>query len=247
MRITVLTLFPTMFSGPFSESMVKRGMEKGLVEVSVRNIRDYTTDKHHVVDDAPFGGGPGMVMKPEPLFDAVAAAREDAPGRTGHVILLTPQGKVFNQQRARELAQLPHVIIVCGHYEGVDERVHQHLANEEMSLGDFVLTGGEPAAIAIVDAVVRLVPGVLGDPESSTDSFSAGLLQYPQYTRPRIFGGWPVPDILLSGNHQELARWRRAQSIGRTLQRRPELLDEAGVTPAEIEAARRATEDGREG
>lgn len=240
MHITILTLFPAMFQGPFSESMVKRGVARGLIDVRVINIRDYTTDKHHVVDDAPFGGGPGMVMKPEPIFDAVEAARGAFPEAAAHVILLTPQGTVFNQQQARRLALKPHLIFICGHYEGVDERVHEHLADEELSLGDFVLTGGEPAAIAITDAVVRLVPGVLGDPESgASDTFAVGLIQYPQYTRPRVFRGWEAPDILLSGDHAEVARWRRAQSIRRTLDRRPELLALAGIPPQESEAARR--------
>ena len=238
MDITILTLFPAMFDGPFQESMVKRALDKGLVRLHIRNIRDYTTDKHKVVDDSPFGGGPGMVMKPEPLFAAVEAAREAVPGVSSHVVLLTPQGGVFKQERAQALARMPHIVLVCGHYEGVDERVHQHLADEELSLGDFVLTGGEPAAIVIADAVIRLVPGVLGDPESGAlDSITSGLLQYPQYTRPRVFRGWEVPDVLLSGNHAEVARWRRLQSVQRTLRRRPDLLAKADVLPEEAEAA----------
>jgi len=238
MDITVLTLFPGMFEGPFRESMVKRGIDRGLIRLHVRNIRDSATDKHRTVDDAPFGGGPGMVMKAEPLFAAVEAARAAVPDAPGHVVLLSPQGGVFSQAKARELAQKQHLILVCGHYEGVDERVHEHLADEEMSLGDFILTGGEPAAIAIVDAVARLVPGVLGDPGSlAQDTFAEGLLQFPQYTRPRVFRGWEAPDVLLSGDHQEVARWRRRQSVQRTLRRRPDLLASGGVSPEEVEEA----------
>ena len=234
-----------MFAGPFAESMVKRGVDKGLVQLDIRNIRDYAADKHHVVDDAPFAGGPGMVMKPEPIFAAVEAAKTAAPDQTAHIVILTPQGRVFNQSHAAELALVPHLVLLCGHYEGIDERVHEHLADEEISLGDFVLTGGEPAAIAIVDAVVRLLPGVLGDAESGkADSFASGLLQYPQYTRPRIFRGWEVPDILLGGNHQEVAKWRRAKAIERTLQRRPDLLSATGVTAEEIEVARKGLSAG---
>lgn len=244
MRITILTLFPRMFTSPFAESMIKRAMDRGIIRMDVHNIRDWTLDKHHVVDDSPFGGGPGMVMKPEPLFAAVEAVRSNVPDEPGRAILLTPQGRVFNQSIARELAAERHLILVCGHYEGMDERVHQHLADDEISLGDFVLTGGEPAAICIVDAVVRLIPGVLGDPESGlSDSIAGGLLQYPQYTRPRVFREWEAPDILLSGNHQDVARWRRRQSILRTLKRRPDLLQSAGITQDEIEDALRSVND----
>ncbi len=240
MVITVLTLFPRMFEGPFAESIVKRAVEKDLVRLEVRDIRDYAADKHRIVDDYAFGGGPGMVMKPGPIFGAVDAVRRDAPDRPWHVVLLTPQGKPFDQNDAIELAARDRIILICGHYEGVDERVYSHLADQEISLGDFVLTGGEPAAVAVVDATVRLLPGVLGAPDSGeTDTFATGLLQYPQYTRPRAFHGWAVPDILTSGDHGGIARWRRLQSIKRTLDRRPDLLDGTDVTPEEIEQARR--------
>ena len=243
MRITILTLFPAMFDGPFRESIVKRAVEKGIVQVGLVNVRDYARDKHHIVDDYTFGGGPGMVMKPGPIFEAVEAARQSAPDEPAHVVLLTPQGRVFKQAMARELSRKRHLIFICGHYEGVDERVHEHLVDDEISLGDFIMTGGEPAAIAIVDAVVRLLPDALGDPESATtDTFSDGLLQYPQYTRPRVYRDWEVPPLLLSGNHEAIAKWRRRQSILRTLQRRPDLLGPAGVTPGETEKAWREEE-----
>jgi tRNA (guanine37-N1)-methyltransferase len=228
MRIHILTLFPAMFSGPFSESIVKRAVDQGLVEISIYNIRDYTSDKHHVVDDSPYGGGPGMVLKPEPIFKAVEAVR----GETGMpVILLTPQGKLFSHRVAEELAQNEKMMLVCGHYEGVDERVRQHLVTDEVSIGDYILSGGELAAMVVVDAVVRQVPGVLGSEESvEDDSHAKGLLEYPQYTRPQSFHNWEVPEVLLSGNHAEIARWRRTQSLKRTLRRRPDLLQQAELS-----------------
>jgi tRNA (guanine37-N1)-methyltransferase len=228
MRIHILTLFPAMFSGPFSESIVKRAVDQGLVEVSIYNIRDYTSDKHHVVDDSPYGGGPGMVLKPEPIFKAVEAVR----GETGMpVILLTPQGKLFSHRVAEELAKNEKMMLVCGHYEGVDERVRQHLVTDEVSIGDYILSGGELAAMVVVDAVVRQVPGVLGSEESvEDDSHAKGLLEYPQYTRPQSFHNWEVPEVLLSGNHAEIARWRRTQSLKRTLRRRPDLLQQAELS-----------------
>ena len=227
MHIQILTLFPAMFAGPFSESIIKRAVAQGLVRVSIHNIRDYTHDKHHVVDDYPFGGGPGMVLKPEPVFEAVESVRgsEDVP-----VVLLTPQGRPFNQRIAGELAQSRELVLICGHYEGVDERVREHLSTDEISIGDYILSGGEIAAMVVVDAVVRQIPGVLGSEISAIeDSHSNGLLEHPQYTRPSSFRGWSVPEILLSGNHAEIDRWRREQSLRRTLERRPDLIQRAAL------------------
>lgn len=218
MRIDIFTLFPGMFQGPFTESILKRAQERGLLELALHNIRDATTDKHHVVDDYPYGGGVGMVMKPEPIFAAVEAVYQGGP-----IILLTPQGRLFNQQIARELAQEPRLTLLCGHYEGVDERVCQHLVTDELSIGDYVLTGGELAAMVVVDAVARLIPGVLSEGSPDEESHSTPLLEYPHYTRPAEFRGWRVPDILLSGHHEQIARWRRKQALKRTRQRRPDL------------------------
>jgi tRNA (guanine37-N1)-methyltransferase len=217
-----------MFSGPFSASIVKRAVDQGLVEISIYNIRDYTSDKHHVVDDSPYGGGPGMVLKPEPIFKAVEAVI----GETGMpVILLTPQGRLFSQRVAEDLAKNEEMMLICGHYEGVDERVREHLVTDEISIGDYILSGGELAAMVVVDAVVRQVPGALGSGESvGDDSHAKGLLEYPQYTRPQSFHNWEVPEVLLSGNHAEIARWRRTQSLKRTLRRRPDLLQQAELS-----------------
>jgi tRNA (guanine37-N1)-methyltransferase len=221
MEIDVLTLFPRIFEGPLEESILKRAQSKGLVQVRVHNLRDFTHDKHHVVDDKPYGGGPGMLMKPEPIFEAVEKFRRD----DSCVVLMTPQGAPLTQCRAREFSQRRHVVIICGHYEGVDERVREALVDEEVSIGDYVLTNGALAAAVFVDAVVRLVPGVLGGEQSADDdSFTAGLLEGPQYTRPPEFHGLRVPEVLLSGNHEEVARWRKEQAQQRTHQRRPELL-----------------------
>jgi tRNA (guanine37-N1)-methyltransferase len=221
MEIDVLTLFPRIFEGPLEESILKRAQSKGLVKVRVHDLREFTHDKHHVVDDKPYGGGPGMLMKPEPIFEAVEKFRRD----DSCVVLMTPQGAPLTQGRAREFSQRPHVVIICGHYEGVDERVRETLVDEEVSIGDYVLTNGALAAAVFVDAVVRLVPGVLGGEQSANDdSFAAGLLEGPQYTRPPEFQGLRVPDVLLSGNHEEVARWRKEQARQRTQQRRPELL-----------------------
>jgi tRNA (guanine37-N1)-methyltransferase len=231
-RIDILTLFPSMFDGPFRESIVQRALDRGLVSVCLHDIRDYAGGRHRVVDDYAYGGGPGMVMKPEPIAAALTAVSGMSAVR-GPVVLLTPQGRLFRQAIAQEYAQHARLTLLCGRYEGVDERVRA-LVDDELSLGDFVLTGGEPAAIAVVDAVTRLIPGVLGSDESTLEeSHVAGLLEYPQYTRPPSFLGKEVPDILLSGNHQEVARWRRLQSILRTAQRRPDLLSAAQLTPAE--------------
>ncbi|MDP2728491.1 MAG: tRNA (guanosine(37)-N1)-methyltransferase TrmD [Dehalococcoidia bacterium] len=231
MRIDILALFPAMFRGPFEESIVKRAVEKGLVEIYLHDIRDFAVDKHRTVDDAPFGGGPGMVMKPDPLFAAVESL-ELPPGTP--VILLSPQGRLFRQTIAEELAAHERLVLICGHYEGVDERVLEHLVTDEISIGDYILTGGEIPAMVLVDAVVRLLPGALGSEESlRSDSLSSGLLQFPLYTRPADFRGLKVPDILLSGNHPEIARWRRRQSLLRTLKRRPDLLEGAELTDEE--------------
>jgi len=229
--IDIVTLFPEMFTGPFNESIIKRAIDNGVVEIVLHNLREYGLGKHRVVDDYPHGGGAGMVLMAEPLFAAVEAAQE---GTEVPVILLTPQGRLFNQKAAEELAALSRFILVCGRYEGVDERVREHLVTDEISIGDYVLTGGELAAMVVVDAVVRQLPGVLGSEESARDdSHANGLLEYPQYTRPQNFRGWEVPSVLLSGNHAEIARWRREQAILRTLKRRPDLLEKADLTEEE--------------
>ena len=222
MKIDVLTLFPGMFPGPLDESIIKRACESGRLQLGVHDLRDYTHDRHRTVDDRPFGGGPGMLLKPEPLFEAVEALR----GEKTRVILTSPAGRPFRQEIARELAGEKHVLLVCGSYEGFDERVRQSLADDEISIGDYVLTNGALPAMVIVDAVTRLLPGVLGDDESSQDeSFSGCLLEYPQYTRPAEFRGMNVPEVLLSGDHAAIEQWRREQSRDRTAQRRPDLLE----------------------
>jgi tRNA (guanine37-N1)-methyltransferase len=222
-KIDVLTLFPAMFAGPLDESIIKRARERGLLDVQIHNLRDYAHDRHKTVDDRPFGGGPGMLLKPEPIFEAVEKlAREST-----RVILLTPAGRRFNQIIARELALRDSLLLVAGHYEGFDERVREHLAHDELSIGDYVLTNGALPAMVIIDAVTRLLPGVLGDDESATEeSFSpAGAgLEYPQYTRPADFRGLKVPEVLLSGNHAEIAAWRAEQARRRTKERRPDLM-----------------------
>lgn len=230
MRIDVLTLFPEMFSGVFSESIIGRAQQAGAVEIKIHNIRDWALDKHKVVDDTPYGGGPGMVMKPEPLFRSIRAvsAMAEPPDE---VILLTPQGSVFRQADAHDLAAKKRLVLVCGHYEGVDERVRAKLITREISIGDYVLTGGELPAMVVVDAVVRLLPGVLGSEESyQEESFQDGLLEYPQYTRPASFEGMEVPEVLLSGHHAKIAAWRREESLKRTLLRRPDLLEQADLS-----------------
>ena len=221
MKIDILTLFPEVCRAPLSESMMKRAQESGVLELRIHNLRDWTTDKHRVVDDAPFGGGPGMVMKAEPIFAAVESLRNE----NSFVVLMTPQGRRLTQTIAREFSACSHLIVVCGHYEGVDHRVAEHLADEEISIGDYVLTNGAIAAVVLVDAVARLLPGVLGHELSAADdSFSGGRLEGPQYTRPAQFRGWKVPDVLLSGNHAEIARWRKEQALKRTRENRPDLL-----------------------
>lgn len=234
MRIDILCLFPEMFVSPFGHSIVKRAEGRGLVEVVAHNIRDFTHDRHATVDDYPYGGGVGMVLKPEPVFEGVEQVRrlmgdEDCP-----VILLSPRGRLFTQAVAVEMAAQDHFILICGHYEGVDERVSEHLATDELSIGDYVLTGGEVAAMVVVDAVVRLVPGVLGSCESTADeSHCGGLLEYPQYTRPESYQGWDVPPVLLSGHHGEIAAWRRRQAVLTTAARRPDLLNNVTLTDKE--------------
>src|SRR5712691_5808812 len=208
MHIDIFTLFPGMFQGPMSESILKRAQDKKLFELALHNIRDATTDRHHIVDDYPYGGGAGMVMKPDPLFASVEAVHQDGP-----IILLTPQGRLFNQSIARTLAQEPRLTLICGHYEGVDERVIQHLVTDEISIGDYVLTGGELAAMVIVDAVVRLLPGVLAEDSPLEESHSNNLLEYPHYTRPPEFRGWGIPEVLLSGHHANITRWRRKEAL----------------------------------
>ena len=232
MRIDVLTLFPQMFEVPFSFGIFKRAVGQGLVSLNLHNIRDYTHDKHHTADDYPYGGGSGMVLKPEPIFEAVEAIKADLKEEAGElpVILLTPQGRPLSQQIAYELSQYSHLVLICGHYEGVDERVREYLATDEISIGDYVLTGGELPAMVVIDTVVRLLPGVLGsDTSSLDDSHTSGLLEYPQYTRPAVFREWSVPEVLLSGNHAQVDKWRREQIIRRTLERRPELLNKANL------------------
>jgi len=224
MRIDVLTLFPEMFESPLNYSILKRAQEQGIVAVAVTNIRDFATDKYRKVDDKPYGGGPGMVMMPGPLFDCFEHVQRLAPHR-GRVILLTPQGQRFDQAKARELAGEDRLILIAGRYEGFDERIRVGLDAEQISIGDYVLNGGELAAMVIIDAVVRLLPGALGDEDSAKDdSFSGGLLEYPQYTRPEVFRDMKVPDILLSGDHAKIAQWRREQALERTRQWRPDLL-----------------------
>ncbi len=236
MRIDVVTLFPGMFEGPLAAGVLGRGLARGLLEVRLHDLRQFATDRHGTVDDYPYGGGAGMVLKPEPLFavvEQILAQDGSDPGDLP-VILLTPQGAPFTQSMAIELALLPRMMLVCGRYEGVDERVREHLVTREVSVGDYVLTGGELAAMVIVDAVARCLPGVLGSTDSTTEeSFAAGVLEYPHYTRPAVFRGWEVPEVLLSGNHGLVARWRREQSLLRTLERRPDLLVRATLTPSD--------------
>jgi tRNA (guanine37-N1)-methyltransferase len=220
-RFDILTLFPNLCAGAFSESVLKKAQENRLIHVRCLNIRDWTTDKHHVTDEPPYGGGPGMVMKAQPIFAAVESIRNP----DSHVIVLSPGGRQFSQKVAAELALKEHLIFICGHYEGIDYRVAEHLADDEISIGDYILTNGAIAAAVVVDAVARLIPGVLGDSDSAVDeSFSSGLLEYPQYTRPQEFRGWTVPEVLLSGNHRAIREWRESQARRETWDRRPDLL-----------------------
>jgi tRNA (guanine37-N1)-methyltransferase len=235
MKFDVVTIFPRMFDAPLAEGVVARGVEAGVIDLRVHDLRDFTTDRHRVVDDVPYGGGPGMVMKPEPFFRAADHIRTTR-GQPGAILLTSPQGRRLTHAEAARLAGLGHVAILCGRYEGIDDRVRQHVATDEISIGDYVLSGGELAALVIVDVVSRLVPGVVGDARSvEADSFMRGLLDYPHYTRPAEFQGWPVPEVLLSGHHAEIARWRAREAVRRTMALRPELL--AGAT---LEAEERA-------
>jgi tRNA (guanine37-N1)-methyltransferase len=245
MHFDILTLFPDIFKSVFNKSIVKRAREAGLVSIATHNIRDYAADKHHMTDDTPYGGGGGMIMKPEPIFRAVEAILDLEEGQKPEVpvILLSPQGRLFTQSVARQLSKHPHLMLICGRYEGVDERVRRFLASDEISIGDYVLTGGEIPALVIVDAVTRLAPGVLGDPGATfEDSHAEGLLEYPHYTRPYLFRDWPVPEVLLSGNHAEVVRWRRQEALRRTFERRPDLLAKARLSQADQEFLRHLAE-----
>jgi tRNA (guanine37-N1)-methyltransferase len=229
MRFDILTLFPEMFSSPFKESILAKAIEKGLIEVRTINIRDFALDKHRIVDDAPYGGGQGMVMKVEPIARAIEQVKSEDP--SVRTIYLTPEGKPLNQEMARQLSSRSHLILLCGRYEGVDERVREFFVDEEISIGDYVLTGGELAAMVLIDAVSRLLPGVLGsDRSAEEDSFFGSLLEYPQYTRPASFRGYEVPEVLLSGNHQAISLWRRKEALRRTWMRRPDLLSKASLS-----------------
>ena len=231
MRVDVLTIFPEVVRCGADYSILKRAQEKGTISVFVHNIRDFAEDKHRTTDEPPYGGGAGMVMKPEPIFRAAEHVKAEYWTEQTRVILLSPQGELFDQRKAEELSECPHMVLICGHYEGVDERVREHLVTDELSIGDYVLTGGEIPALVVLDSVVRLIPGVLGGEQSALEeSFAEGLLEYPQYTRPPEFQGWEIPEILLSGHHAEIAKWRRTQSLRRTLQRRPDLLGKARLT-----------------
>lgn len=234
MRFDIFSLLPQVIQPYLEASILQRAIQNNLLEVHLHDIRAWTTDKHHITDDAPFGGGGGMVMKPEPIFTAVEDVLGSPPGCP--VILLTPQGRTYNQRIAQELAAQPRIALLCGRYEGIDERVHEHLVTDEISVGDYVLTGGEIPALLIIDSVARLIPGALGDPDGAQDdSFASGLLEYPHYTRPAEFRGWRVPDILLSGNHAQIERWRREQSLLRTFQRRPDLLKKIELSKKDLQ------------
>lgn len=234
MRIDILSLFPAMFDGPFGDSITKRAIEKGILDIQITNPRDFAAGKHQQMDDSPFGGGSGMVIKPEPMFKAVRYLKEITNFTNRRILLMSPEGSVFNQAKARELAAYDQLIFICGHYEGFDARISENLADEIISIGDFVLTGGELPAMMITDAVSRMLPGVLGSEESApTDSFYNGLLEHPQYTRPREFEGMAVPDVLLSGDHARIAKWRREKSLEITLRNRPDLLETAELTESD--------------
>jgi tRNA (guanine37-N1)-methyltransferase len=248
MQFEVFTLLPEIFPPYLESSILKRAGERGLIHVRVHNIRDYTHDKHHTTDDTPYGGGGGMVMKPEPVFEAIetvldinpdpptgTAQTPPAPAANIPVILLTPQGRVFDQRIAQELSQHPRIALLCGRYEGIDERIREHLVTDEISIGDYVLTGGELPALILIDAIARLLPEVLGDPTGAQDdSHAMGLLEYPHYTRPPEFRGWKTPDVLLSGDHAKIEKWRREQSLLRTFNKRPDMLEKAELTKKDL-------------
>lgn len=234
MRFDVFTLFPEVFPAYLETSILKRAQENKLLEVRLHDIRDWASDKHRTTDDTPYGGGGGMVMKPEPIFRAVDEILGIPPGCP--LILLTPQGETFTQQKASAYSKLPQLAMICGRYEGFDERIRQHLATQEVSIGDYVLSGGELPALVVIEAVTRLIPGALGDPGgASDDSFSSGLLEYPQYTRPPVFQGWDVPEVLQAGDHGAIERWRRNQALLRTLQKRPDLLSGGELSKADLD------------
>ena len=242
MQFDIFTLLPEVFPAYLDTSILKRARERGLIDVRVHNIRDYTHDRHHTTDDTPYGGGGGMVMKPGPVFEAVESAL--GPDPVCPVIMLTPQGRVFDQRVAQELSKYERIALICGRYEGIDERIREHLVTDEISVGDYVLTGGELPALLIVDAVSRLLPDVLGDPTGAEDdSHSSGLLEYPHYTRPPEFRGWTVPDVLLSGDHAKIDKWRREQSLLRTLKKRPDLLEKADLSEADQKFLKAHRED----
>ncbi|HLE51561.1 MAG TPA: tRNA (guanosine(37)-N1)-methyltransferase TrmD [Anaerolineales bacterium] len=244
MRFDVFTLFPEVFEPYLQSSILQRASQRGLAEVQLHNIRDWASDRHHITDDEPYGGGGGMVMKPAPVFAAVEGVLGAPPACP--VILLTPQGRTFTQALAKELSRQPHLALICGRYEGIDERIRQYLVIDEISIGDYVLTGGELPAMVLIDAVTRLLPGALGDPHGARDdSHASGLLEYPHYTRPAEFRGWRVPEVLLSGDHARLARWRREQALLRTWRRRPDLLATAPLSDADREFLARLDADDR--
>jgi len=231
-RFDVLSIFPEMFSSPLNYSLLKKAQDRGLLQILLHNIRDWTKDKHKMTDDAPYGGGCGMVMKVEPIERALSEIRD--PDRSSVVVLMTPQGEPFVQQTAMDLANFQQVILVCGRYEGFDERIRLHLADREISIGDYILTGGELSALVVIDAVSRLIPGVLGNDVSlEAESFSRGLLEYPQYTRPASYKGWSVPDVLISGNHAQIEHWKRVEALRRTWRRRPDLIEKLNLTAAD--------------
>jgi tRNA (guanine37-N1)-methyltransferase len=242
MQFEVFTLLPEVFPSYLETSIIKRARERGLINVRVHNIRDYTHDKHNTTDDTPYGGGGGMVMKPDPVFEAIETVlglnsnqTPPEPDSNIPIILLTPQGRVFNQSIAQELSQHPHIALLCGRYEGIDERIREHLVTDEISIGDYVLTGGELPALILIDAIARLLPDVLGDPTGAQDdSHATGLLEYPHYTRPPEFRGWKAPDILLSGDHAKIEKWRREQSLLRTFKKRPDMLAKAELTKKDL-------------
>jgi len=226
MRLDIISLFPEMFAGPFGDSIIRRAVDNGILDIHLTNPRDFTYDKHHQVDDSPFGGGSGMVLKPEPFFLAVENILATSKAVKKRIILLSPEGETFSQEKAKELSEYDQLVFICGHYEGFDARISDNLVDERISIGDYVLTGGELPAMVIVDAVARMLPGVLGSAESAiTDSFYHGLLEFPQYTRPRDFRGMCVPEVLFSGDHARIRRWRRKEALRNTLQRRPDLLE----------------------
>ncbi|WP_198508500.1 tRNA (guanosine(37)-N1)-methyltransferase TrmD [Bacillus xiapuensis] len=236
MKIDVLSLFPEMFEGVFRSSMLKKAAEKGKVQYNVINFREFAEGKHQAVDDYPYGGGAGMVLKPQPIFDAIDHVKQRAESAEQRVILMCPQGETFTQKKAEELAKEEHLVFICGHYEGYDERIREQLVTDEISIGDYILTGGELGAMVVVDSVVRLLPDVLGNEDSPVlDSFSSGLLEHPQYTRPADFRGLKVPDVLTSGNHRLIDEWRNQQSLRRTWERRPDLLESYPLTDKQLQ------------